>query len=84
MGALDHIEDFTLASIDSDGVDGITDAAGAIIDKETFYISSSHKLYPDTYLAKNNSFGFFKKTNSLIYTGKTGINVMDFVVLLRR
>jgi glycerate-2-kinase len=83
LGALDHIGDFTLASIDSDGIDGITEAAGAIIDKETFYISSSHKLYPEKYLAKNNSFNFLKKTNSLIYTGKTGINVMDFVILLR-
>ena len=79
LGALKNINDFTLASIDSDGIDGITDAAGAIIDIKT--LNKAENI--DKYLKNNNSYNFFKRTNSLIYTGKTGINLMDFVVIIR-
>ena len=83
LGSIDYIEDATLVAVDSDGIDGVTDAAGAIVDKEIFYISSSLKLDPYKYLKENNSYDFFKKTKNLIYTGKTGINVMDFVVIVK-
>ena len=79
LGVLKNINDFTLASIDSDGIDGITDAAGAIIDIKT--LNKAENI--DKYLKNNNSYNFFKRTNSLIYTGKTGINLMDFVVIIR-
>jgi glycerate-2-kinase len=84
LGSIDHIGEATLVAVDSDGIDGVTDAAGAIVDKEIFYIASSLKLDPLEYLKENNSYDFLKKTKNLIYTGKTGINVMDFVVILKR
>jgi glycerate-2-kinase len=84
LGSIDHIVEATLVAVDSDGIDGVTDAAGAIVDKEIFYIASSLKLDPLEYLKENNSYDFLKKTKNLIYTGKTGINVMDFVVILKR
>jgi glycerate 2-kinase len=83
LGSIYHIGDATLASIDSDGIDGVTNAAGAIIDKDMFYIASSLKIDPCKFLNKNNSYYFLKKTKNLIYTGKTGINVMDFVVIVK-
>ena len=86
LGSLNYIKKFddcVLAGIASDGIDGVTDAAGVIIDNRTYYRSKKLGLDADTYLKENNSFGFFRKTGGLIYTGKTGINVMDFVIIIK-
>ena len=65
----------------SDGLDGITDAAGAIVDGNTISEASRLGLDPERYLADNDSYTFFKKVGgSLIFTGSTGTNVNDFVV----
>ena len=86
LGSLNYIKKFddcVLAGIASDGIDGVTDAAGVIIDNRTYYRSKKLGLDADAYLKENNSFGFFRKTGGLIYTGKTGINVMDFVIIIK-
>jgi len=70
-----------LLSMGSDGLDGITDAAGAIVDGNTISEASGLGLDPERYLADNDSYTFFKKVGgSLIFTGPTGTNVNDFVV----
>jgi len=71
-----------IASIATDGTDGPTDAAGAIIDNSIFQKIKSLKLEPEKYLLKNDSYNFFKKTNNLIFTGPTGTNVMDLHIIL--
>lgn len=76
------LKNFTFAAVGSDGVDGFTDAAGAIIDETTLERAYSLHLDPITHLNKNDSYNFFKPLNELIYTGLTGTNVNDLIVAL--
>ncbi len=69
-------------SIGTDGIDGITDAAGAICDGETFNKIESLKLNIDNFLDNNDSYNLFLKLNDLIFTGPTGNNVMDIGISL--
>ena len=69
-------------SIGTDGIDGITDAAGAICDGETFNRIESLKLNIDEFLDNNDSYNLFLKLNDLIFTGPTGNNVMDIGISL--
>jgi glycerate-2-kinase len=72
----------TVASVDTDGIDGATDAAGAIADETTLKRATEMSLSADLALASNNSFDFFKKLRDLIYTGPTGTNVSDLRCVL--
>ena len=67
---------------DTDGTDGGTgsalDPAGAIIDWSTISRATTHNLLPATFLANNDSTGFFRLTNDLLVCGPTGTNVNDF------
>jgi hydroxypyruvate reductase len=70
-------------SAGTDGIDGPTDAAGAIVDSTTFGRASALSLHPDAYLDDNNAYAFFDALGDLIRTGPTGTNVGDLQVLLR-
>lgn len=67
----------TLLSAGTDGTDGPTDAAGAVVDGETIVRGGAMGLDPRSYLDRNDSYTFFKQTDSLLITGPTGTNVMD-------
>lgn len=67
----------TLLSAGTDGTDGPTDAAGAVVDGETIVRAGAMGLDPRSYLDRNDSYTFFKQTDSLLITGPTGTNVMD-------
>ena len=73
---------FTLLSAGTDGTDGPTDAAGAIISKHSITNMRNLNLQPEAFLKKHNSYNFFEKTDSLFKTGPTGTNVMDLVIVL--
>jgi glycerate 2-kinase len=66
-----------LASLATDGVDGPTDAAGAIVDSTTLERAEKLGLIPEKFLAENDSYHFFAKLGDLIFTGPTGTNVND-------
>jgi hydroxypyruvate reductase len=71
------------ASIGTDGIDGPTDAAGAIVDESTFDRAGQAGIAdPDRYLADNNTYAFFDRLGDLIRTGPTGTNVGDVQVIL--
>ena len=74
---LNNLNGVAFASIGTDGIDGNSDAAGAIIDGET--LSRSQKLNLDfrEYLERNDSYTFFKKLEDNIFTGLTGTNLND-------
>jgi glycerate 2-kinase len=76
----------TAAFFGTDGIDGNTNCAGAIIDQESSEMAKSKKLEPGSYLRNNDSNGFFKATKSnLIRTGPTGTNVNDIgIAIIRR
>jgi glycerate 2-kinase len=72
-----------VASIGTDGVDGPTDAAGAIVDATSLQRAQKRGLgSPDQYLDDNNSFAFFDALGDLIRTGPTDTNVGDLQALL--
>jgi glycerate-2-kinase len=79
---IEGIEGVTFLSAGTDGTDGPTDAAGAIVNGQT--IAESKKLGLDSlsYLSNNDSYSFFDRTGSLVKTGPTGTNVMDIQVVL--
>ena len=68
------------ASVGTDGVDGSTDAAGAIVDDRSLSRAARMKLNPTEFLLNNDSYGFFSKMKDLIFTGPTGTNVNDLFV----
>ena len=70
------------ASLGSDGTDGPTDAAGAMADPCSVARGRSLNLVVDDYLARHDSYNFFKPLNDLIITGPTRTNVMDFRFVL--
>jgi glycerate 2-kinase len=72
----------TLLSAGTDGTDGPTSAAGAVVDCDTFNDAVSQKIIPDEYLLEFNSFNFFKKAGGHIITGPTMTNVMDIIVVI--
>lgn len=72
----------TLASLGTDGIDGPTDAAGAVVDETTAVRAKEMNLDPDAYLKKNDSYTFFEKAGGHIKTGPTGNNLMDLQVIL--
>jgi glycerate 2-kinase len=71
------------ASIGTDGIDGPTDAAGALVDPTTFdRARASGMANPDLYLKENNTYIFFDRLGDLIRTGPTNTNVGDLQVIL--
>lgn len=71
-----------ISSFASDGIDGKSDAAGAIADGFTYSRASKKTLHPDIFLKNNNSYGFFSELNDLFFTGPSGTNVMDIQVIM--
>jgi hydroxypyruvate reductase len=72
-----------MASVGTDGVDGPTDAAGAIVDSGTLGRAASAGLAaPQHYLDENDAYRFFDALGDLIRTGPTGTNVGDLQVFL--
>jgi len=86
MGAMEDISKLNaaLVSIGGDGIDGPTDAAGAIIDNNSLEKSINSKLNYKRYLKNNDSYYFFKKMNDLVFTGLTGSNVADIGVIIKK
>jgi len=69
-------------SAGTDGQDGPTDAAGAIVDGHMVSGAMLNGLDPEDYLRRNDSYTFFSRTGGLIKTGPTGTNVMDIQLIL--
>jgi glycerate 2-kinase len=72
----------TVASVGTDGVDGSTDAAGAIADEDTLATAAEHGTDASAALDDNDSYGFFDAVGGLVRTGPTGTNVNDVQIAL--
>ena len=77
-----RIRDCLFFSAGTDGTDGPTDAAGAIVDTSTLERALSMGLDPDAFLENNDSYHFFSKLADLVVTGPTRTNVMDVRIVL--
>jgi glycerate 2-kinase len=72
----------TFLSAGTDGTDGPTDAAGAVVDSATVENAQKLGLNIRQYLENFDSYHFFKKEGGLIITGPTQTNVMDLMIAL--
>jgi glycerate-2-kinase len=71
------------ASVGTDGIDGTSDVAGAVVDAETLRRAVARGLpAPEDVLDRNDSFNFFAPLGDTIRTGRTDTNVGDIQVLL--
>lgn len=77
--SLDAPEEAVFAAVDTDGSDGSTDAAGAIVDAETVDGDESAARQA---LADNDSYPFLDARDALLRTGATGTNVNDLRIVV--
>ncbi len=71
-----------LLSAGTDGNDGTTSAAGAVVDTKTIERGRQLGLDAKTALDKHNAHPYFKTLRDLVITGPTGTNVMDLQIAL--
>ena len=71
-----------ILSVGTDGIDGPTDAAGAIIDLNSVDQMRKSGLDIFTHLEKNDSYNFLRDIDALYITGPSGTNVADIQIIL--
>ena len=79
---INDLQNIVVISLGTDGTDGPTDAAGAIVENRTLEKASKRGLIAMNFLKNNDSYNFFRANNELIFTGHTGTNVMDIRTIL--
>ncbi len=82
LAALGKDQRSAMLSCGSDGIDGNSHAAGAIVDNQALLESQHLGLEIAAYQKNNDATAFFEKVGSLVVTGPTGTNVMDLVFVL--
>jgi hydroxypyruvate reductase len=80
--ALEGVPDVLLMALATDGTDGPTDAAGAIVDGGTAARARALGLDPLAALANNDAYPLLSAVGDLLHTGPTGTNVNDLLVIL--
>ena len=82
------VDGITLLSGGTDGTDGPTDAAGAVVDGSVVPVARNLGIHPEVYLGNNDSYAFFQLLDAQsgeqhhLKTGPTGTNVMDIQIIL--
>ncbi len=66
----------------TDGEDGPTDAAGALVDSAVLAAAAARRLDPRDYLSRNDAYHWFEPLMALLKTGPTHTNVCDVRVVL--
>jgi len=82
MLAEDGAHGVAILSGGTDGEDGPTDAAGALLDADLLAASRAAALTPGDFLARNDAYHFFQPLDGLIMTGPTHTNVCDLRVVV--
>ena len=77
------LENIMLISLGTDGDDGPTDAAGAVVTGNSAQRAASLGLEAADYLARNDAYSFFDVLGDLLKTGPTGTNVNDLIFLIQ-
>jgi len=75
-----NTQEFTFLSASTDGIDGNSDAAGAVISHDDY---TKTDLELQTYLDAFNSYHYLKSLDALITTGPSGTNVIDIAILIK-
>jgi glycerate 2-kinase len=77
---LDGLEDVLLVSLATDGEDGPTDAAGAVVTGESAQRAKMIGMSAADYMSRNDAYAFFDALDDLIRIGPSGTNVNDLVL----
>jgi hydroxypyruvate reductase len=80
--ALAALPGIVVLAAGTDGSDGPTDAAGALVDWTTLERARARGLDPRGALAANDAYRFFAGLGDLVVTGPTGTNLLDLYVAL--
>lgn len=75
-------EGLVVGSFATDGIEGQTDAAGAVVDGSTITRGLELGMDAEEYLRNNDSYRYFSKLKDLVITGPTGTNVNDITILV--
>ncbi|MCK5714649.1 MAG: glycerate kinase [Nitrosomonadaceae bacterium] len=67
---------------DTDGVDGLENNAGAIVEPDSLYRAEQLGINPATLLANNDTHTFFKQIGDLVITNPTRTNVSDYRAIM--
>ncbi len=67
---------------DTDGIDGVSDYAGAVFGPATMKRARAARMSAAAYLDNNDSLSFFDRAGGLVRTGPTGTNINDFRAIL--
>jgi hydroxypyruvate reductase len=82
--AKERARGITLLAAGTDGRDGSTDAAGAVVDESTWTAVGSAGKDAEATLRAHESYDALSAANALFKPGPTGTNVMDVVIGLVR
>jgi glycerate 2-kinase len=75
------IEDVTVVSLATDGTDGPTDSAGALVDGTTVARGKSLSLDAEVHLHRHNAYPFLAAVNDMLWSGPTQTNVNDLMLV---
>jgi glycerate 2-kinase len=81
VNELSGLKNVMLIALATDGDDGPTDAAGAVVTGESSQRADSLGLHAADYLTRNDAYSFFDALGDLLKTGPTGTNVNDLIFL---
>jgi glycerate 2-kinase len=78
------LSDIVVLSAGTDGIDGNSPAAGAMVDSDTLRRAEEKEVSAELSLQNSDSFNFFNALGDAVITGPTGNNVRDVRILLAR
>ncbi len=84
LSAVTDLADFPdvmLITLATDGEDGVTDGAGAVVTGATFARAAKLGMQPEEFLKRNDSYTFFSAFGDVLKPGPTGTNVNDLTFL---
>jgi hydroxypyruvate reductase len=76
-------ENIYALAADTDGIDGSSNSAGAVILPDTLERAKAMDITPEDFLENNDTYSFFSALGDSIVTGPTGTNVNDIRIIIR-
>lgn len=77
-----NLDGVVIAALGTDGTDGNSKAAGALADGKTTDRAKRKRLEPNDFLARNDSYRFFRELSDNLVTNATGTNVADIYLMI--